>query len=592
MSNYQLRDYQERVLRELFAWFVKFLVGNPIVSACVAAGKSIIIAEFCRRVIEMYPNQRILMVVSSKELVSQNYEKLRAIYPEGNYGLYCAGLGKKNGHAQIVFATIGSIHDKAMQTGAFNLCIIDECHLVNPKEIGTYRKMIADYTRLNPKFRVIGFTGTPFRGNGILITEGEQALFTDIATEISIGELLEQGYLSPLVLSETRTKTDITGVHIDSKTGDFKINELAKAIDRDDVTKSVVTEIIEAGHDRKSWLIFGVDVQHCEHLHEELERRGIHGAVVHGKTPKAQRDRILAQFKAHKLRYVVNCQILTTGFDHAATDLIALVRNTRSPCLFVQMGGRGLRVAEGKRDCLWLDFTDSTAVLGSIDTIRGRRENKNKKDGTPILKKCPICGAACPPAATVCECGHEFEIERNIKVNAVSSDAPILSSMIPNKTDLCRVQSWSAKPHAKLGSPTSMQISYYAQDTSSGGNLSQLTATNHREWLCFDHTGYAKRKAEELWLKLGGKIPLPANTAEAVARFSELTQPEFIELKKEGKYYVVTNRIAPATSVSNAAIAAPKIDNPAPKDSDGSVSTVDAPVSTSTAFSRALSAMR
>jgi DNA repair protein RadD len=589
MSNYQLRDYQERVLQELFQWFITFLVGNPIVSACVGAGKSILIAMFCKRVIEAYPNQRILMVVSSRELVQQNYEKLRAIYPEGNYGLYCSGLGKKNGHAQIVFATIASIHDKAMQTGAFNLCIIDECHLVNTKDVGTYRKMIADYTRLNPKFRVIGFTGTPYRGSGILITEGEQALFTDIASEITISELLEQGYLSPLVLSETRTKTDITGVHIDSKTGDFKINELAKAIDRDDVTQSVVTEIIEAGHDRKSWLIFGVDVKHCEHLHEELERRGVHGAVVHGKTPKAQRDRILSQFKSHQLRYVVNCQILTTGFDHAATDLIALVRNTRSPCLFVQMGGRGLRIAEGKRDCRWLDFTDSTSVLGSIDTIKGRRENKNKKDGTPILKKCPICGVSCAPAATLCECGHTFEINRKNNVNEVSSDAPILSTQTNN---LFQVESWQPKAHAKLGSPASMQVSYFADNTSVG-NLTAITTHNHREWVCFDHEGFARRKAESWWLKMGGSLPYPVDVKDAITRFSELTMPNEIQLKKEGKYYVITNHYfkqQPAISVAPAA-SVPEIHHAIAETTSDTFSANDVRPSVSTAFSRALSAV-
>lgn len=95
MSNYKLRDYQERVLQELFSWFKNNPTGNPIVSACVGAGKSILIAEFCKRVIEAYPDQRILMAVASRELVAQNYEKLRSIYPEGNMGLYSAGLGKK-----------------------------------------------------------------------------------------------------------------------------------------------------------------------------------------------------------------------------------------------------------------------------------------------------------------------------------------------------------------------------------------------------------------------------------------------------------------------------------------------------------------
>jgi DNA repair protein RadD len=589
MSNYKLRDYQERVLQELFDWFGKNKTGNPIISASVGAGKSILIAEFCKRVIEMYPNQRILKVVSSRELVAQNYEKLRSIYPNGNYGLYCAGLGKKNGHAQIVFATIASIHDKAMQTGSFTLGIIDECHLVNPKDAGTYRKMIADYTRLNPNFRVIGFTGTPFRASGVLITEGEQALFTDIASEITISELLEQGYLAPLVLAETRTKTDITGVHIDSKTGDFKVNELAKAIDRDEVTKSVVAEMVVLGKERKSWLVFGVSVEHCHHLHEELKTYGLVGGVVTGKTPKRERDRIISQYKSGQIRYIVNAMVLSIGFDAPNTDFIANVRNTRSLCLYIQITGRGLRIAPGKKDCLWADYTDTSAVLGTIDTIKGRRENKNKKDGTPILKKCPICGVNCAPTATLCECGHTFEINRKNNVNEVSSDAPILSTQTNN---LFQVESWQPKVHAKLGSPASMQVSYFAGNTSVG-NLTAITTHQHREWVCFDHEGFARRKAESWWLKMGGSLPYPVDVKDAITRFSELTKPDEIQLKKEGKYYVITNHYfkqQPAISVAPAAIV-PEIHHAIAETTSDTFSANDVRPSVSTAFSRALSAV-
>ena len=542
MNLYQLRDYQESILEALFNWFVTNPTGNPIVSASVGSGKSIMIAEFCKRIIEQYPNQRILMAVASRELAAQNYEKLKEIYPEGDMGLYSAGLGKKNPHAKIVFATIGSVYNKAMHTGAFNLCFIDECHNVSRKETGMYRQMISDYQKLNPKFRVVGFTGTPFRGNGILLTEGKEAIFNAIASKVGMRELLDLGFLSPLVLSNTRTKTDITGVKINSATGDYNVGELAKAIDRDEVTSAIVDEIIEKGHDRKSWLIFGVDVAHCEHLHEALKNRGISGGVVHGAMPTSQRDFIINQYKNGRIRYIVNCMVLTIGFDAPRTDLIALVRNTKSPVLYVQIGGRGMRLHPDKQNCLWLDFTDTTETLGAIDQVKGRKEVIKKKESHgQASKKCPSCGAINQPTARFCVCGFEFVIEHSININAQSSDAPILSTGVnPNVIDVSDI--WTHRIHYKEGSPDTLRVSYIPVGA---GNLSKIPA----EYICFDHQGYARRKAENWWLKLGGLLPIPASTQEAYARFSELKRPAQLIIQKNGKYTEIQGHV---TNNSNA----------------------------------------
>lgn len=528
---YQLRDYQELTIESIFQWFYENTQGNPIVNACVGAGKSIIIAELCKRVINQWPNQRILMAVASRELVAQNFEKLHSIYPEGKLGLYSAGLGKKNPHAQIVFATIGSIYNKAMHTGAFNVCIIDECHNVSRKETGMYRQMIADYTRLNPGFRVIGFTGTPFRGNGILLTEGKEALFTDIAATVSITDMLARGFLSPLVLADTVTKTDVTGVSINGATGDYNVNELAKAIDRDEITTSAVNEIIAAGQNRKSWLIFGVDVKHCEHIHEKLKSLGIYGAVVHGKTPKGERDLIIKQYKLGRIRYIVNCMVLTVGFDAPGTDLIALIRNTKSPVLYVQIGGRGMRTAPGKSDCLWMDFTDTTYNLGPIDKVKGRLEPKKKSSSGPVVKICPVCKAQSHANVRFCGCGHEFEILHDETIRQHSSDAPILAGVV--YSNAVEVSNWRFNVHKKPGSPDSLCVTYLAV------NEGNLPGAKYQEWACFNHQGFARRKAENHWLKLGGLQPIPASVDDAFLRLSELKKPDSIHVIKNGKFYEV-----------------------------------------------------
>jgi DNA repair protein RadD len=607
MSNYKLRDYQERVLQELFSWFKNNPTGNPIVSACVGAGKSILIAEFCKRVIEAYPDQRILMAVASRELVAQNYEKLRSIYPEGNMGLYSAGLGKKNPHAKIVFATIGSVYDKAMQTGAFNICLVDEAHNVSRKETGMYRQMIADYTRLNPKFRVIGFTGTPYRGDGILLTEGDQALFTDIASKITMRKLLDEGYLSPLVTHKVETRIATNDVGVSRMTGDYNISELSDAVDRIEVTRSAVKEIITAGHDRKSWLIYGVTIEHCEHIHEELEKNGIHGAMVHGKTPKAQRDRILADFKAHRIRYVVNVLCLTVGFDHPATDLIALLRPTKSKVLYVQISGRGLRTHPEKENCLWLDFSSTTESLGEVDMVKGRHQ---PPPGTAPTKVCggkdkweEGCSETVPASTAFCPyCGFDFEMPEPDKFKDLrkqASSADVISK--PVEPTRLSVATWTCKSHAKLGSQTSMQVSYFGENNAPVGNLTPVTAHSHREWVCFDHDGYARRKAETWWQKMGGKMPYPADVKDAIERFSELTKPNEIQLKKEGKYYVITNHYFPIKELNGDTLydelitgfkeltEASQVHNTVTESASDTFSAETARPSVSSAFSRALS---
>jgi DNA repair protein RadD len=538
---YQLRDYQETVLQQLFAWFYQHPTGNPVVSVSVGGGKSVLIAEFCRRVITQWPNQRILMVVASRELVAQNYEKLKAIYPESDAGLYSAGLGKKNPHAKIVFATIASIYNKAMYTGAFDVCIVDECHLVSPrgKEVGMYRQMISEYTRLNPHFRTIGFTGSPFRGNGVLITSGDNVLFNDIAAEVSMRSLLDEGYLSPLVLSETQTKTDVTDVHINAMTGDYNVAELAKAIDRDDITKAAVAEIIAAGHDRKHWLIFGVDIQHCEHIYQELTQQHIKAGVVHSKTPKNQRDLMIKRFKEGIIQALVNVCVLTTGFDMPGIDLIALIRNTKSPVLYLQIAGRGLRTAKGKINCKWLDFTDTTENLGPVDQLKGHKEIKSAKKEPP-KKECPACGSKNHGSATHCICGFEFTINHTITINSNVSDAAVLSVM--QQANLLEIKGMFFAQHTKEDKPTSLCVTYRPVN---------LAGIAHKEWVCFEHQGYARRKAENWWLKMQGNLPFPNTVQEAINRKNELTEPTAICVIKNGKFYEVNDHVFP-TTVSNA----------------------------------------
>ena len=111
--------------------------------------------------------------------------------------------------ARILFAGIQSIHDKATRIGHADLVLIDEAHLIPGRSNTMYRRFLTDLQAINPALKVIGLTATPFRLDSGMLHEGENALFTDIAYEVSVRDLIDQGYLSPLISKQTQTRLDV-----------------------------------------------------------------------------------------------------------------------------------------------------------------------------------------------------------------------------------------------------------------------------------------------------------------------------------------------------------------------------------------------
>lgn len=493
----QLRDYQSRVLDDLWQWFIEHPAGNPIVEAVVGAGKSVLIAALCQRAMSQYAGTRILVVVHQKELLEQNLEKLLSVWPNAPVGIHSAAKGRSDTHHDVIYATIGSIFRKAHLLGRIDLVLADECHLINPKEVGMWRQLISDLKRYNPMCRVIGWTGTPFRGDGVWLTAGESPLFHGIAARVTMAELLALGYLAPLTTSAVRTHIDASGVSISA--GDYNIKELAERADRSELVESACDEIVTLAANRKRWLVFCVTVSHAEHVRDALVARGIAAGVVSAETLKAERSALIEDFRSGRLRALCNVAVLTTGFDVPAVDCIALLRNTKSPVLYVQIAGRGMRVlgsnitesiANGKSDCLWLDFTDTTGNLGPVDKIKGRGP-KRKKDSAAPVKVCDECGSVVHASAQVCpDCGAEFEINHQDPHGTKASDAQIISS--EKKIKRYPVTNVSYQPHQKPGKPQSIQVMYWS--------ALRIVA---REWVCPIHGGFAGAKGQR-WLEQRG----------------------------------------------------------------------------------------
>jgi DNA repair protein RadD len=525
---YTLRPHQARAQNELMQWFYQNPTGNPIVDACVGSGKSVLIADFCRTVLTNWPGQRIIMIVASRELVKQNYERLLSIWPEAPVGVHSAGLRRKDIFESIIFASIGSVGKKAMKLGVFDLALIDECHNINPKEIGLYRQFISDMTVLNPRFRVIGYTGTPYRGNGVWLHKGETALFSGIATRISMREMLDNGYLAPLVLGKTETFIDASGVSMQS--GDYNIKQLAKAADRAEITRAAVSEIIAMGtaQNRKSWAIYCVDAKHTQHVYEEFISRGIKVGMITDKTPTGERDKILDDIKHKRIQAVVNCMILTVGWDHPELDLIALMRTTKSPVLYVQICGRGMRTHQNKDDCLWMDFTNTTAMMGPVDQVTGRDPVKPKGAAGAPFKICPACEEENPAGVRYCvKCDFEFP-ENFPVINPTASDAEILSTAAPveKKRQVTKIMYYPHQKRNGEANEVSLRVEYIC-----GMQV-------FKEWVSIQSPSMYARAKAEVWWNVRSDLPIPKTVEEAlgIIQTTPFREPHSITLTKNGKY--------------------------------------------------------
>ena len=524
-----LRDYQQRTIDQLYAWFEAGNTGNPCLVLPTGSGKSHIIAALCKDALQSWPETRILMLTHVRELISQNLEKMRQHWPNAPLGVYSAGLRQKELGEPITFAGIQSVRKKAKEIGHVDLVIIDEAHLVSHKDEGGYRTLLSDIYRTNPNVRVIGLTASPYRLGHGYITD-KPAIFDALINPTSIEELIHKGFLSTLRSKLTHTKLEVDGVH--KRGGEYIESELQAAVDTTDKNRMVAAEIVRLGHNRKSWLVFCAGVAHAQHIATALQAQGITTECVTGETPSAERDRILTDFKQGHIRALTNANVLTTGFDAPGIDLIAMLRPTMSPGLYVQMAGRGLRIAEGKTDCLVLDFAGVVEQHGPITAVKPPPKKGDKVGEAPV-KVCDYCQEICHLSVRECPaCGEAFPEPERPALRLHNHDI-----MGVEGVDM-QLSSWTWRKHISRASGKEMlSCTYY-------GGLSDPPVT---EYLAVTHEGYAGEKSRRLLAGMAHQASVDfdyeSNDLHRIAqKMTEGVPPIQIEFKKEGKFFTVLKR--------------------------------------------------
>lgn len=487
--------------------------GNCITVLPTGAGKSLLAAMLIQQALKF--DGRVVVLAHRKELLQQNADEIKGMIPGVDVGVYSAGLNSREVSNAVTVCGIQSIYKKAAELGERHLIIVDECHLCSEKDESMYRTFIDDMKQRNPKLRVVGMSATPFRtGEGPLC--GRTKLFQRAVYEAFTGDLIEQGFLCPITNKPADAEVNTEGIK--TRGGEFIESDMQAIFSGADNVLAACLETFKKCHDRKSILIFASGVKHAEDVAKHIEElAGERVGLVTGETLPIERSGILSDFKNQNLRWLVNCDVLTTGFNAKCVDAIAIMRATMSPGLFCQMVGRGLRLFFSKLNCLILDFGENIKRHGSIDDKNFGRASEAKRGQAARAaalngrgKPCPACGLDVASNARACECGFIFPVNHQGSADGSSQ----LTGQTPPEVWTVVSASWAK--HTKRGepdAPPTLRIDYECQPIDSEGGLLKNKVS---EWVCIEHDGFARIKAC-LWWQARSISEVPSTVDEALS---------------------------------------------------------------------------
>jgi DNA repair protein RadD len=379
---YILREYQVGAVEAGLRHFEKY--NNPfVIIAPTGSGKSLIVANICHQL-----NEPTLILQPSKEILEQNYEKLLS-YGVKDISIYSASLKQKE-IAKFTYATIGSIYRKPELFKHFKKVIIDEAHLVNPKNLGGMYNTFFKAIECNS---ICGLTATPYRLVQRYYRKDEELYYTTslatinrifpfffkkFAYKVSIQMLLEQGFLCPLEYSFYKD-FDVSRVKINTTGADY--DEAALENFWNDSRIEKLSNIIgEVDSKCKYNLIFCSSIRQAQRVTEMIRAKGMNAGYITSEHHSRERDLLVSGFRHGKIKHLVNVGIMGIGFDFPELDCITLARPTISLALLYQQIGRGMRVFPGKEKCKVIDITENVKKLGRIETIRIEKEEGGFKD--------------------------------------------------------------------------------------------------------------------------------------------------------------------------------------------------------------------
>ena len=350
-------------------------VQSTLVYSPTGTGKTVMFCELARRTVEA--GGRVMVLVDRTELVHQTYQSMRqwaGVAPDIEQAELAASTNEYTS-SPIVVATVQTLRSgkgkrrERFAPDAFDLLICDEAHLsITKSTIETI-----EWFKQNENLRVVGFTATPKRQDGKSLGQ----LYDTCAYTYDIAKATGDGWLVPCKGKVVHIE-ELDFSRLPGGRKDWTNNEIARYMEINEVILGTAQAVVDKAGDR-STLVFCARVSHAERVAERINFLDPNtAAVIHGNTPKGDRRSIIQQFNAGSIKRIINCGVLTTGFDSPRVEVIVNARPTKSWALFTQIVGRALRplpgivdqhdTAEARRQAI----ADSEKPSAEIISIVGR----------------------------------------------------------------------------------------------------------------------------------------------------------------------------------------------------------------------------
>lgn len=408
----ELRPYQQEsisLLRDAF----KNKHRRIVLCLPTGAGKTVVFSEMVRLAAEK--GTQVFVLTDRVALFEQTFGALKRveIHPQ----LIAAGKKIFSKDAPVSVGMVETVNRREFADYNPALIIIDEAHK------GSFNKIIDRW----PNAKVIGATATP-------IGKHFFKYYTDIIANIDTPELIEHGFLAPC--KAYQMQDDFSDLKVSGN--DYSEESLFQHFNKAKLYAGCIEEYTKRTPGQKA-ICYCVNVQDTVNTFESFRAVGLPVYVVHSKMKDSERNYMKRQFEADEHGVMVNCGILTTGYDHSPISVGMVKRATMSLALWLQMCGRPARIYRTKPHFTILDFGGNHTRHGLWDeprtwTIEPPKKKKLKEQPAPV-KKCPQCEAIIAARAMKCQfCGHEFpESKEELKLGVMVEVKPKLPGQLQGR---------------------------------------------------------------------------------------------------------------------------------------------------------------
>lgn len=347
MKKIELFDYQE----DMKARIEKALCLHRSVMAQMptGTGKTYLLTAVIDSFVRANPKAKVWIVAHRRELVSQIDETVRKFHS------YSSATSSLLSSVKAVSIQWLSKHYDEIEEKP-GMIVIDEAHHALAK---TYKEMWERF----PKAKFLGLTATPCRLNG----KGFTDLFDVLVQSWGVPEFISKGRLATYdfvsIKSDGVTQRLIDSLQKRGADGDYQNKEMDMLLNKKPSIERLYRSLEEYGKDRKG-IVYAINISHAQKITKLYQEHGVKAIAIDSKTPAAERQQDIEAFKKGDIQVLVNVDIFSEGFDCPDVEFVQLARPTLSLAKYLQMVGRGLRVAKGKKNCVIIDNVGLYRVFG------------------------------------------------------------------------------------------------------------------------------------------------------------------------------------------------------------------------------------